>query len=90
MHQEQPVTPDAILDTTGLRCPLPVLKLRKAMRGLPPGGRLLMLATDPGAKADVADFCAASGNRLVDADDRGETLRFIIEKPLEHPAEGAS
>jgi tRNA 2-thiouridine synthesizing protein A len=90
MHQEQPVTPDAILDTTGLRCPLPVLKLRKAMRNLPPGGRLLMLATDPGARADVADFCAASGNRLLDADERGETLRFVIEKPLDHAGKSAS
>ncbi len=72
----------AILDTKGLRCPLPVLKLRKAMRNIPPGGRLVMLATDPGARADVADYCEASGNRLLSADESDGALRFVIEKPL--------
>ena len=37
------------LDTKGLSCPLPVLRARKALREVPPGGLMRVLATDPAA-----------------------------------------
>lgn len=50
--------PDRLLvDARGLRCPLPVLRLRKAAREAA-GGSMLLLATDPAALADVPAFCA--------------------------------
>ena len=42
------------LDATGLRCPLPVLRARKAMKGVAAGGLLEVTATDPSAVADFA------------------------------------
>ena len=60
---------DRVLDTKGLNCPLPVLKLKKAMKQVPPGGILQVLATDPGAVADFEAFCRQTGNQLLD--DRG-------------------
>ena len=41
-----------LLDVRGLICPLPVLKANKALRGLPAGGRLVVLATDPASARD--------------------------------------
>ena len=56
---------DAELDATGLLCPLPVLKARKHLRALPPGGVLRLVADDPAAVVDVPHFCAESGHVLI-------------------------
>ncbi|MGQ3072946.1 MAG: sulfurtransferase TusA family protein [Ferrovibrionaceae bacterium] len=58
---------DRILDTSGLNCPLPLLKLKKAIRTIPPGGLIEIIASDPGAPEDFAAFCTAEGHDLVDA-----------------------
>ena len=47
------------LDATGLRCPLPVLRAKKRLKDVAPGGTLRILATDPDAVADFEAFCAA-------------------------------
>lgn len=49
-------------DFRGLRCPLPVLKARKALKALAPGTHVRILVTDPGAPADFQDFCALTGH----------------------------
>ena len=54
-----------VLDARGLKCPLPVLRARKAMRPLNPGDVLVVLATDPAAGPDFEAFCATTGDRLV-------------------------
>jgi tRNA 2-thiouridine synthesizing protein A len=69
-----------ILDTKGMRCPLPVLKARKAMRDVPEGGVLRVLATDPGAVKDFEHFCKTTGHQLLSARDDGGTLVFEIRK----------
>ena len=48
-----------ILDATGLKCPLPVLKLRKALEGLSIGEKIILHADDPVAPLDVEHFCKA-------------------------------
>jgi tRNA 2-thiouridine synthesizing protein A len=63
------MTWDAELDARGLLCPLPVLKARKRLMALPPGGVLRVLADDPAARVDFPHFCAESGHRLVAQDD---------------------
>lgn len=50
------------LDTRGLLCPLPVLKLRKAMKPLPAGAAVRLLADDPAARIDVPHFCHEQGH----------------------------
>ena len=81
---EDSVPPDwtfaAALDARGLRCPLPVLKARKALLALATGERLFVEATDPMAAVDFPHFCSESGHRLIASDKSGARLRFLIEK----------
>jgi tRNA 2-thiouridine synthesizing protein A len=79
---EQTITPDATLDTTGLLCPLPVLKAKRALRPLAAGAVLEVLATDPGAVEDFKHFCHATGCGLLESSERGDgVLRFLLKKP---------
>ena len=71
---------DANLDTKGLLCPLPVLKLRKTLLGLPPGGTVELLATDRQAWDDVAEFCRETGDTLVERRDDTGTLVFRVTR----------
>ena len=57
---------DHTLDAKGLNCPLPILKARKALKEVPAGGVLEILATDPGAVADFQAFCRQTGNELME------------------------
>ena len=68
------------LDATGLKCPIPVLKARKAMRDLAPGARLRILATDPGAVGDFADFCEVAGHALEESGEADGVYVFVIRK----------
>lgn len=71
-----------ILDATGLLCPLPVLKARRALKAVPPGGILEVLATDPGATQDFAHFCQTTGCELLESSEEPSgTLRFRLKKP---------
>jgi len=71
-----------LLDAKRLRCPLPVLKARKAMKQLPVGATLRVLATDPGAIKDFEAFCKTTGYRLVGTSRAGDVLTFDIEKSV--------
>lgn len=71
-----------VLDARGLKCPLPVLKARKALKEVVPGGLLRVLATDPGAVKDFVHFCDATGCDLVESGERDDgVLSFLIRKP---------
>ncbi|HTQ33706.1 MAG TPA: sulfurtransferase TusA family protein [Stellaceae bacterium] len=72
---------DTVLDATGLLCPLPVLKARRALRDVPPGGVLEVLATDPGAAKDFEHFCHTTGCELLLASENDGVLRFRLRKP---------
>jgi tRNA 2-thiouridine synthesizing protein A len=72
----------ATLDATGLLCPLPVLKARRALKSLAPGAVLEVLATDPGAVKDFAHFCETTGCELLESSEQpGGVLRFRLRKP---------
>lgn len=69
------------LDATGLTCPLPVLRARKAMGGVVPGGLLEVRATDPAALKDFPAFCEATGHTLVETrDDGAGVYTFVMRK----------
>jgi tRNA 2-thiouridine synthesizing protein A len=70
-----------LLDTKGMKCPLPVLKARKALKDVPAGGILRVLATDPGAVKDFEHFCATTGCTLVEWSETAGVLSFTIAKP---------
>jgi tRNA 2-thiouridine synthesizing protein A len=59
------VTWDDEFDARGLLCPLPVLKARRRLLALPPGGVLRVIADDPAARIDFPHFCAEAGHRLL-------------------------
>jgi tRNA 2-thiouridine synthesizing protein A len=69
------------LDARGLKCPLPVLKARKALKALPSGDLLIVLTTDPGAPADFVHFCLTTGADLVASEDAGDHHRLTIRAP---------
>lgn len=69
---------DQVLDAKGLNCPLPILRAKKALKDLPTGGTLEVIATDPGAVKDFEAFCRTTGNELVSTSTEGATFHFII------------
>lgn len=71
-------TIDHVLDAKGLNCPLPILKAKKAMKEVPTGGILQVVATDPGSVADFEAFCRQTGNELVESKTEGDTFVFLI------------
>lgn len=64
------------LDATGLKCPLPVLRARKAMKDVPAGGVLEVRATDPAAPKDFRAFCEMAGYTFLDERREGDV--FVI------------
>ena len=68
------------LDVQGLKCPLPVLKAKKAIAALQAGDTLEVLATDPSAVADFQAFSGATGHPLVEWRQEGEVYRFLLRK----------
>lgn len=69
---------DMKLDATGLKCPLPVLKAGKAIKRVPAGGTLEVLATDPGAVADFEAFCDSGRHELLEQTLDADVYRFVI------------
>jgi tRNA 2-thiouridine synthesizing protein A len=70
------------LDLSGLKCPLPVLKTRKALKSLAPGDRLEVRCTDPLAVIDIPHLVGLTGDRL-EIIERGERdTVFRIEKSV--------
>jgi tRNA 2-thiouridine synthesizing protein A len=71
-----------VLDVKGLRCPLPVLKARKALRSVPAGACLEVLATDPASVIDFRHFCDTTAYELVDQSETAGVFTFRIKNPL--------
>ena len=72
----------AELDTRGLICPLPVLRARKVLLGLPSGAVLRVLADDPVALIDLPHFCSQAGHvHLGVTEDAGWQVHLIRRGP---------
>lgn len=68
------------LDLTGLKCPLPALKTRKALKSVAPGDFLEVHCTDPLSVIDIPNLIRETGDK-VEISERGETgIVFLIEK----------
>jgi tRNA 2-thiouridine synthesizing protein A len=70
---------DKTLDARGLTCPLPILKAKQALKDVPKGGTLEVLATDPGAVEDFKAFCRSTGNVLVEQTEAAGVFRALIK-----------
>jgi tRNA 2-thiouridine synthesizing protein A len=77
---------ETILDVQGLTCPLPVLKANKALRALPPGARLVVIATDPASVKDFQAYVQETGHALVAFSEEKGVFRFTLKKREDPPA----
>jgi len=71
---------DQTLDNSGLACPMPILKTKKAVDGLQVGQVLKMIATDPGSVPDVKAWTAKTGHELLGHEQNGDKFIFFIKK----------
>ena len=71
---------ETTLDLKGLKCPLPVLKTRKAMTKLSSGDQLIVLTTDPMAEIDIPHYCQENGHTLVTSERTETGHRFLLAK----------
>ncbi len=69
-----------VLDTKGMNCPLPILKAKKAIKGLAAGDTLQVEATDPGSVKDFEAFCRSTGNELLESNEAEGVYTFMIKK----------
>jgi tRNA 2-thiouridine synthesizing protein A len=67
------------LDLIGLKCPLPVLRTRKALQGLKSGEQIEVLCTDPLSVIDVPNLIRETGDRI-EIIEQAERIVFRIEK----------
>ena len=70
------------LDALGLRCPEPVMMVRKTVRGMQPGETLLILADDPATTRDIPSFCRHMDHTLLASDISEQPYRYLIRKGL--------
>jgi len=73
------------LDLTGLKCPLPALKTRKALKALKPGDMLEVHCTDPLSVIDIPNLIRETGDRVEITEQAERRIVFLIEK-AEGPA----
>ena len=71
---------DDELDATGLNCPLPILRAKKALNGLQAGKVLRIIATDPGSVKDFEAFAKQTGNELMSSTEEGGKFMFLMKK----------
>lgn len=72
---------EILVDARGHRCPVPTLRLRRALEAAAPGARVRLLADDPLARIDVPHFAAQSGAQLLERGEDGATLTFLVARP---------
>jgi tRNA 2-thiouridine synthesizing protein A len=68
------------LDLKGLKCPLPALKTRKALKALNPGDRLEVSCTDPLSVIDIPNLVRETGDKVEITEQAEQVIVFLIEK----------
>lgn len=69
-----------VIDARGTLCPMPIVRLQKAIQDLPVGGLAELIATDPGSDPDVKAWGRETGNEIVAARRDGAEFRFVIRR----------
>jgi molybdenum cofactor guanylyltransferase len=77
-----------MLDLSGLKCPLPVLRSRKAMRSIAPGAMLDVIATDAMSAIDIPHFVREDGHKLIGQLRMENAIRFLIQRASSQSNEG--
>jgi len=68
------------LDTTGLNCPMPILRAKKALKELQSGEILRVTSTDPGSVKDFEAFAKQTGNQLLESTSEGDVFIYQLKK----------
>ncbi|WP_425983654.1 sulfurtransferase TusA family protein [Brevundimonas sp. TWP1-2-1b1] len=68
-----------VVDARGHRCPVPSLRLMKAMDSAAPGSRFILLATDPMARIDVPFLMSQKNGRMIGVEETEGLLRLTVE-----------
>ena len=71
---------DKEFDASGLSCPLPIVKTKKALADMAPGQVLRVVATDPGSVADMSAFAEQTGNQLLEQSSENKKFVFFLKK----------
>lgn len=71
---------DQELDASGLNCPLPILRAKKALAAMESGQVLHIIATDPGAIKDFEAFAKQTGNELLESKEDGGKFYFLLKR----------
>ncbi len=71
---------DVTLDAKGLRCPEPVMLIRKSIRGMQSGETLLIIADDPATTRDVPSFCEFMDHELLSSQTEKLPYQYVIRK----------
>ena len=71
---------DLEIDTSGLNCPLPILKAKKALTELQSGQTLKVIATDPGSWRDFEAFARQTGNELVSQEKTASNFVYLLKR----------
>ncbi|WP_294772270.1 sulfurtransferase TusA family protein [uncultured Rhodoferax sp.] len=74
------MTTDKEIDTSGLNCPLPILKAKKALTELQSGQTLKVVATDPGSIRDFQAFAKQTGNELLEQETVGAQYIHVLRR----------
>ena len=74
--------PQYQLDALGLRCPEPVMMVRKRVRGMQLGETLLIVADDPATVRDIPSFCRHMDHTLLASETTSTPYRYLIRKGL--------
>lgn len=68
------------LDASGLNCPMPILRAKKALKELAAGDILRIVATDPGTVKDFEAFAKQTGNELLESTTEGKSFVYRLKK----------
>ena len=71
---------EIIVDARGHHCPVPTLRLRRALEDAPPGARVRLYADDPMARIDVPHFAAQGGFEVLETYEDVGVLSFLVRK----------
>ena len=71
---------DTEIDTSGLNCPLPILKAKKALTDMNSGQLLRVISTDPGSTRDFIAFAKQTGNELVEQQTEGANYIHLLKR----------
>jgi tRNA 2-thiouridine synthesizing protein A len=71
---------DVVLDASGLNCPMPILKTKKALSKMDAGQILEVISTDAGSVKDIEAFCNQTGNKLISINEDGGKYVFTLER----------